>query len=123
MRTVVALSLLLTVGAGCSSTTSSNSPATFAPGPIAAANASSTTAVAVAPPVRTGILGTAQSLGCSTDLDVMKTVMESFLALNGRNPDSEAELVSGGLLATESAFHDIGPGGTIVPSPTGGCAR
>ena len=53
----------------------------------------------------------------------METAVESFFALNGRYPDLEAELVLSGLLVEQSAFHDVGPNGAVIPSPSGGCLR
>ena len=53
----------------------------------------------------------------------METAVESFFALNGRYPANEAELVLSGLLVEQSTFHDVGPDGAVVPSPSRGCVR
>ena len=120
----VLLGTLLTFGSACSSTATVNNPATFPQ-----ATAPSTTATAVssvatsAPSSPSGVIGSAQSVGCDTDLGTMDTAVESFFALNGRYPKSEAELVQGGLLVGESAFHDVGPDGAVIPAPNSGCVR
>ncbi len=113
MRRMIPLIVLaITVAvAGCASDKATKSPPTFA------------TTVVSAPPVRTGILGTAQSLGCASDLETLQAAIDSFFAINGHYPTAEAELVQTGILSTDSKFHDIGPDGTIVPSPTGGCTK
>ncbi len=69
------------------------------------------------------MIGAAQSVGCDTDLGTMETAVESFFALNGRYPYSESEMVLSGLLVEQSAFHDVGPDGAVIPSPSGGCVR
>ena len=129
MRPPAALLATLFLGmvSACSSSTVNTSPATFAQSPVAATPvpvaADGTTTAPGPPPVRTGVLGSAQSLGCSSDLDTMETAIEAFFAFNGQYPNSEADLVQGGLISAESKFHDIGPDGTVVPSPSSGCTR
>lgn len=69
----------------------------------------------------TGLFGGAHSAACDTDLDLIETVVESYLALNGGSEVTEDQLVQQGLLREQSVLHDIGPGATVIPSPTGGC--
>ena len=127
VSTMLPLSFLVAISASCASAKVDLSPPTFAQTAAGAASPPSlpaaSTSVLGPPPVRTGVLGSAQALGCSSDLDTMKLAIDSFLAINGRYPNSEAELVQGGLITTESKMHDIGPDGTIVPSPTSGCTH
>jgi hypothetical protein len=123
-RICLVAGLTLTAAAGCASTAGKTSPPTFpqtATNSTSAASTGVTSTSAGPPPVRTGVLGSAQALGCASDLATVETAIQAFFAINSRYPNSEAELVSGGLIATESALHDIGPDGTIVPSPSSGC--
>jgi hypothetical protein len=123
----VVVGVLGVIAGGCASAAVKGSPATFAQTPSGSTTATLPTeiptTVAGAPPKRTGVLGTAQSLGCSSDLATLETAIQTFFAINGKYPSSEAEMVQGGIIATESKMHDIGPDGTIVPSPIGGCTK
>ena len=69
----------------------------------------------------TGFFGGAHSAACGTDLQMMEVAVDAYLALMGGTEATEAELVQQGLLREESVLHDIGPGATVIPSPTGGC--
>jgi hypothetical protein len=84
-------------------------------------SASTTPATSSPATMSTGFFGGAHSAACETDLQQMQTTVESYLALNGGTEVTEAELVQQGLLREESVLHDIGPGATVIPSPTGGC--
>lgn len=125
----LALPALITLGVSCSSNSINTAPATFAQAtvPVAttapAATSLPVTGVTVASSSPKGMIGGAQSVGCDTDLGTMETAVESFFALNGRYPDSEAELVLTGLLVEQSVFHDVGPDGAVIPSPSAGCVR
>ena len=114
MRARLAL-FVIVIGCGWVTSCSSDSPATT---PI-----TTPVSIPVSSPVTmsTGMFGGAESAACATDLDQMETVVESYLALNGGNEVTEALLVQQGLLREESVLHDIGPGATVIPSPTGGC--
>ena len=128
-RTWLVSGLALIATAGCASTTGTTSPPTFPQSSVTSTGATSTSHTSTShtstsagpPPVRTGVLGSAQALGCASDLTTVETAIQAFFAINSRYPNSEAELVSAGVIATESAMHDIGPDGTIVPSPSSGC--
>ena len=95
----------------CSSDSASTTPTTT---PATARPSSAVT-------MSTGAFGVARSAACDTDLNLMETVVESYLALNGGSEVTETQLVQQGLLREESVLHDIGPGATVIPSPTGGC--
>lgn len=71
----------------------------------------------------TGVFGSARSAACETDLQLLLTEVDAFLALNGGTEVTEDQLVAQGLARERSTLHDIGPGATVIPSPTGGCAR
>jgi hypothetical protein len=84
----------------------------------------STSTTQVAPSAQTqstGFFGGAHSAACDTDLQMMETAVDAYLAFNGGTEATEAALVQQGLLREESVLHDIGPGATVIPSPTGGC--
>ena len=130
MRRIVPLSLVVVsglIGVGCASAAVKGTPPTFGQTPSGSTTATLPSAIPTtvisAPPKRTGVLGTAQSLGCSSDLATLETAIQTFFAINGKYPSSEAEMVQAGIIATESKMHDIGPDGTIVPSPVGGCTK
>ena len=69
-----------------------------------------------------GAFGGTHSAACDTDLTAVQTAVEAYFAINGGQDVTEAQLVQAGLLRQESTLHDIGPQGTVVASPTGGCA-
>ena len=69
-----------------------------------------------------GAFGGTHSAACDTDLTAVQTAVEAYFAINGGQDVTEAQLVQAGLLGQESTLHDIGPQGTVVASPTGGCA-
>ena len=114
-RLVSTLTIALTVFVGCSSDKTGNTPATF---PVGVPGATAATA-----PLGTGFFGSATSASCETDLKTLELAVESYRALNDRYPDSEAELIEGGLLVNQSEFHDVTAGGVIVPAPSQDCVR
>lgn len=71
----------------------------------------------------TGAFGATQSAACETDLQLVETQVDAYLAINGGTDVTEAEIVAQGLGREPSTLHDIGPGGTVIPAPGGGCAR
>ena len=75
-----------------------------------------------APSSTGGAFGGTHSAACDTDLTAVQTAVEAYFAINGGQDVTEAQLVQAGLLRQESTLHDIGPQGTVVASPTGGCA-
>ena len=119
---VVVMTIVI-IGSACSSSSQNKAPATFPQATLAPTSTVPGTGTTTPAPPGTGIIGTAQSVGCDTDLGTMETAVESFFALNGRYPANEAELVLGGILVQQSAFHDVGPNGAVVPAPGGGCVR
>ncbi len=119
----LALPALITMSTGCASNSISTTPATFPQATVPSSMTSPATAAITAATTATGIISGAQSVGCDTDLGTMETAVESFFALNGRYPYSEAELVLSGVLVGQSVFHDVGPDGAVVPSGSGGCLR
>ena len=109
------LTLAVTLVVGCSSDKTGNTPATFrvgVPGDTAAP-----------PSLGTGAFGSATSAACEADLSTVSLAVESYRARKGRYPDSEAELIEGGLLINQSEYHDVTAGGVIVPSPSQDCVR
>ena len=94
-------------------TTSTATTGTTPISPATSVNATSSTG---------GAFGGTHSAACDTDLTAVQTAVEAYFAINGGQDVTEAQLVQAGLLGQESTLHDIGPQGTVVASPTGGCA-
>ncbi len=118
------LGLIVTViliGCGLVTSCSKDSAATTPTPATAPATTATTIPTSSAVTMSTGVFGVARSAACDTDLNLMETVVESYLALNGGSEVTETQLVQQGLLREESVLHDIGPGATVTPSPTGGC--
>ena len=117
-QTVISI-MLCCIAAACSSSAASTSTSTST-----STSASTSTSTPSAPvTMSTGVFGNARSAACDTDLNQMEMVVDSYLALNGGTEVTEHELVQQGLLREESVLHDVGPGGTVIPSPNGGCVR
>jgi general secretion pathway protein G len=69
-----------------------------------------------------GITDKGQSSACATDSRTMRNSEEAYFARNGAYA-SEAQLVSGGLLQTQSALHDVTlSGGSYFVTSAGACA-
>ncbi len=69
-----------------------------------------------------GISDRGQSAACATDQSTLRTAVEAYRAKNGAatNP-TEAQLVSGGLLSTQSSYYNISyPGGVLTLTPVVG---
>ena len=69
------------------------------------------------------MFGVTQSAACETDLQLVETQVDAYLALNGNSEVTEDQIVAQGLGRGPSVLHDIGPGASIVPAPGSGCAR
>ena len=107
-------STTLTPTAKTSTAKTSTAPTGTTPiSPATSVNATSSTG---------GAFGGTHSAACDTDLTAVQTAVEAYFAINGGQDVTEAQLVQAGLLGQESTLHDIGPQGTVVASPTGGCA-
>ena len=120
-RTLAPLAILL-FGALATSCASDKGAATTTTTATTAATAPpTTTATSSAATMSTGFFGGAHSAACDTDLDLVQTAVESYLAINGGTEVTEAQLVQQGVMREESTLHDIGPGATVIPSPAGGC--
>ena len=134
---VAAVALL----AGCGSTTTKTPAQTAAPTipttvttlpagaettTLAPSGASTTTVAASASTLNatdsTSMFVHTQSAACNTDLNIMLNAVTAYLTLNGGTEVTEAQLVQAGLITAESRLHDVAAGGTVVPSPAGGCA-
>jgi hypothetical protein len=67
-----------------------------------------------------GIFDQTNSLACDADRVALGTAIETFIALEGRPPADETELV--GLYIREpSVMFDIATDGTLVPAPGSVC--
>lgn len=119
---------ILSVGLILASCSSDPKPAAPAPTATTAAAAAPTGAPAISPAtsigatLTTGAFGSTHSAACDTDLTALETAVEAYLAINGGQDVTEAQLVQAGLLREESTLHDIGLHGSVIPSSTGGCA-
>lgn len=62
-----------------------------------------------------GISDKGQTAACDTDKQTLRTAVEAYRAKNGAatNP-TEAQLVAGGLLSTESSYYDISYSGSTL---------
>ena len=129
-RTLAPLAILLfgALATSCASdkgaattTTATTAPPTTTATTTATTAPPTTTATSSAATMSTGFFGGAHSAACDTDLDLVQTAVESYLAINGGTEVTEAQLVQQGVMREESTLHDIGPGATVIPSPAGGC--
>jgi hypothetical protein len=64
--------------------------------------------------------GQADTVACEDQLRTLELAVESFRALEGRLPISEADLVPR-YLVSETPDYDISPGAEVVPSMRGRC--
>ncbi len=126
------VAIAIVVAGGCASDAQSSAPSSLAASSLRPQRAAQTSAPqsSVAPttteaaPVPTGPMGFfgAQTAACATDLEIVRTAVDTFMALNPSVPVSETAMVEAQVLREESVFHDVDPSGTVLPSPTGGCA-
>lgn len=66
--------------------------------------------------------GDVDRAACDADRSTLETAIEAYRALNGDDAmPTEADLVTAGLLRTESSGFDIEPSGILTPSPAGPC--
>lgn len=67
-----------------------------------------------------GITDKGQDAACDTDQSAIRTAVEAYRANNNPSDNpTEAQLVSGGFLSTESKYYDISyPGGTLTFTKT-----
>jgi hypothetical protein len=110
----MAVVVAATVAAGCSSSAANPAPT----GTPAAAGTSTTLNATDS----SSFFAHTEAAACGTDLQTMETAVSAYLAINGGTDVTEAQLVTAGLLRTESTLHDIGPAGAVIPAPGGGCA-
>ena len=89
----------------------------------AASSTSSIVATSAAPAPGIGVFGVTQSAACETDLQLLETQVDAYLALNGGSEATEDDIVAQGLARAPSTLHDIGPDASIVPAAGSGCAR
>ena len=84
-----------------------------------------TTTIAAAHVIKpgTGTFGSAKAAACDTDYTVFSSALELYLTMNGESQATEQAMIDAGVLREESVLHDIGPGNTVVPSPSGGCLK
>lgn len=72
-----------------------------------------------------GISDRGQQAACSTDGQTMRTAVEAYRAKNGGSTvPTEAQLVTGGMLSTQSSYYNISYTGTtlnLLPVAGQGC--
>jgi hypothetical protein len=68
-------------------------------------------------------LGAVRAVNCSAEQDTVQLAVESYIALNGSaTMPTESQLVTSGLLLSESTAFDVDRSGNVVPAPGGPCA-
>lgn len=112
--------IMMTALIGCSALGVAGCSSGAAP---AASSTSSLVATSPAPAPGAGVFGVTQSAACETDLQLLETQVNAYLALNGGSEATEDGIVAEGLGRAPSTLHDIGPGASIVPAVGSGCAR
>ncbi len=63
----------------------------------------------------------AQPDDCDSDRRTLEVAAEAYHAQRGEWPAEEIDLVTSGMLRTESAGYDLGAGGLVVAAPGGSC--
>lgn len=86
----------------------------------AANDSPSGTAGAATPVTDQQIFDQVSAVACDTDRLTLETAIEAFVAMEGRPPTDEAELV-GTFLRAESPSFDVAPDGTLIPAPGSTC--
>jgi hypothetical protein len=68
-----------------------------------------------------GVASESDASDCGADALTLEVAIEAYRAMHDQTPASESDLVSGGLLRSESDAFDV-VDGAVVPEPRSGCA-
>jgi len=66
-----------------------------------------------------GITTRGKEATCDADYKTYETAIQAYYAQNGSYPASDAELVTGGFITSESTNYNVGTGGAVALDPAG----